>query len=107
MKAVRKPWDYWYDKRGNIERCPKCNAPWHWDMLTNYHHNDEMCRHRQLLTARSEIGKLKASLDAWKDAWFKLRDIIGNLWWHHPAISDERKLAYYQDNLKTLKENKS
>jgi hypothetical protein len=106
MKTVRMPWDYWYDKRGNIERCGKCNAPWHWDMLTNYQHDDAICRHRQALTARAEIKKLKTSLDAWKDEWFKLRGIIGHLWWHHPAITSEAELLYCQNYLKRIEENK-
>ncbi len=41
------------------------------------------CDLRALERARVEIKNLKASVDAWKDAWFKLRDIIGELSWKH------------------------
>lgn len=107
MKIVRSPWDYWYDKRGEIKRCDKCKAPWHWDMLTNYRHDDDLCIGRQLLAAKTEIKSLKIAVDDWKDAWYKVRGILGHLWWHHPSISSEKSLQYYQNNLKKLQENKS
>jgi len=44
----------------------------------------------------SQISKLKTSVSDWKNAWFELRDVIGNLWWNHPAILDDQQRAYYQ-----------
>ena len=55
------------------------------------------CDLRALGKARAEIKKLKTSVDAWKDAWFKSREIIGNLWWHHPAITDDNQREYCQN----------
>lgn len=47
---------------------------------------------RQQLTAvRTEIDTLKASVNAWKDAWFQLRDIIGRLSWEHHHCPHEIK----------------
>ena len=40
------------------------------------------CDLRALDKARAEIKKLKASVDAWKTAWFDQRSIIGYLCWH-------------------------
>lgn len=104
---MNKPWEHWWNKRGDeIKRCDKCGVPLHWDLLTELKHDEDICLGRQLQQARAEIKKLKASVDAWKDAWFQLREIIGYLWWHHPAISDESQLQQYQNNLIQLKEKK-
>jgi hypothetical protein len=102
-----KVWGNWYNKHGEIERCNKCNAPLHWDMFTNYRHDDDLCVGRQFLSAKMEIKKLKASNDAWKEAWFHLREIIGHLWWHHPAITSDNTRVYYQNNLQQLAEKSS
>lgn len=51
-----------------------------------------------------ENEKLKKSIDPWKDAWFHLREIIGWLWWHHPAIDNDEQRAYYQTNLNRIRE---
>lgn len=50
--------------------------------------SDELCKHNQdkelcLDCHKEEIKKLKTSVDAWKDAWFQLRDIVGHLSWAH------------------------
>ena len=52
---------------------------------------------------RQDNEKLKQSQADWKDAWFELREIIGNLWWHHPAIDNDEKRLYYQLNLQRLR----
>jgi hypothetical protein len=31
--------------------------------------------------AEREAGLLRASVESWKDAWYKLRWIIGDVWW--------------------------
>lgn len=80
------------------ENCPKCGALYTWDL--GLPHNEDLCLGRQLLQARKEIKTLKASVDGWKDAWFHLREIIGNLWWYHPAIDSDERRAYYQGVLK-------
>jgi len=46
--------------------------------------------------------KLQEGAGSWKEAWVHLRDIIGWLWWHHPAIDDDKQRAYYQANLRAL-----
>lgn len=50
----------------------------------------------------STIQSLKESNDAWKDAWYLQREIIGNMWWHHEAIDNDEKRSYYQNNLNRL-----
>jgi hypothetical protein len=86
--------------------CPKCAAPWVWDMLTDGKHDVDLCTGRQLLTAQKQVKKLKAEVDAWKDSWFHLREIIGKLWWHHPAIDSDQERAYYQAQLEAIKKQK-
>lgn len=71
--------------------CPKCDAPFIWDMLTNGYHDDNLCVGRQLLAAKAEIKKLKVSVDAWKDAWFKYRDLVGRMAWQHLNCPREDK----------------
>jgi hypothetical protein len=101
--------------------CPKCDAQiklfgpkevsddckWKWDVKRGQGHNELVCVQTQLDQANLEIKKLKSSIDSWKDAWFHLREIIGNLWWHHPAIDNDEARAYYQAHLTRIKENKS
>lgn len=50
------------------------------------------CDLRALERARAEIKKLKISVDAWKTAWFDIRDTIGWLWWHHPQLNIQPEL---------------
>ncbi len=61
--------------------------------------NDPDYSYSQLPT---EVKKLRQSLTEWKDAWFQLREIIGNLWWHHPAIDNDEQRRYYQANLRHI-----
>ena len=63
-------------------------------------HDVAKCEKTELLKGRVTIKKLKASVDDWKDAWYGLREIIGRLWWHHPAIHDDKSRAYYQEATK-------
>jgi hypothetical protein len=37
------------------------------------------CDLRALEKARAEIKKLKASVNAWKEAWFNYRDLVGKI----------------------------
>lgn len=70
-------------------------------------HDLAKCEKTELTKGRETIKKLKVSLHEWKygtGGWFELRDIIGNLWWHHPAIDSDEKRAYYQNNLKAIRE---
>lgn len=61
-------------------------------------HNLILCQRNELIKARQTIKQLKSSLDSWKTAWYELREIIGRLWWHHPAIEDDKSREYYQHN---------
>ncbi len=70
--------------------CPLCAQP------LEDAHDLAQCEKAELLKGRLEIKRLKESLNGWKDAWFQLREIIGNLWWHHPAIESDKELAYYR-----------
>lgn len=54
------------------------------------------------VSLRNEIKKFKKSIEDWKDAWHQLRDIIGNLWWRHPAIDNDERRAYYQHQLDSI-----
>jgi hypothetical protein len=67
-------------------------------------HDPVQCEKTELLRGRLEIKKLKKSVDEWKDAWFHLREIIGKLWWHHPAIDNDSERAYYQHQLNRIRE---
>jgi hypothetical protein len=44
------------------------------------------CDLRALDKARAEVKKLKTSVDAWKEAWYHQRDIIGWLQVNHPQL---------------------
>jgi hypothetical protein len=55
------------------------------------------CDLRALDRARTEIKTLKISVDKWKDSWFEYRNLVGQLWWHHPAITDDKQREYYQN----------
>jgi len=74
----------------NVQTCGKCG-----EVLEKIHFLDR-CEKLELIRARKEIAILKDSVLSWKDAWFHLREIIGNLWWHHPAIDNDESRAYYQ-----------
>lgn len=58
-------------------------------------HDVAKCEKTELLKGRKEIKRLKASIDSWKDAWYQGREIIGRLWWYHPAIDSDAQRAYY------------
>jgi hypothetical protein len=71
-------------------------------------HDLAKCEKTELVKGRKTIKALRASLHEWKygtGGWFELREIIGNLWWHHAAISDDVERSYYQENLKSLKKS--
>ncbi len=75
-------------------------------MKEKYHFLDR-CEKLELINARKEINQLKRSGNEWRDAWYQLREIIGNLWWHHPAINSDEQRAYYQVQQQRAKENGS
>lgn len=64
--------------------------------MTNEDTREELTRLRQ------ENADLKVSVEKWKDSWFRLRDILGRLWWHHPAIEDDAERAYFQLQLRSI-----
>src|SRR5271169_219577 len=76
--------------------CRQCHAPLVWDHLTNGVHDRDLCIKRQLDAAKAEIKTLKAAVAFWKDAWYEVREIIGKLWWHHPAFEDEKIYQYHK-----------
>ena len=80
--------------------CPLCGDPLEDNPAD---HDVVQCEKTELLKGRNEIKKLKQSVNDWKDAWFQLREIIGNLWWHHPALDNDEKLVYYQTTLQRLR----
>lgn len=79
--------------------CSKCGEIFY----AKYHFLDR-CEKLELIRARKEIKILKDSVLSWKDAWFHLREIIGNLWWHHPAIDSDVSRDYYQAASQRVKE---
>ena len=70
-------------------------------------HDVVICEKTELMKGRKEIKKLKTSIEGWKTAWYQLRTIIGNLYWHHEAIANDGKRAYYQAQQQRTKEIKS
>jgi hypothetical protein len=68
------------------------------------HHDKAKCEHTELINGRKEIKSLKSLLNEWKDAWYQLREIIGDLWWNHPAIDKDESRAYYQAAQAALKD---
>jgi hypothetical protein len=75
------------------ELCEKCQAPMSDD------HTEWSCMERELAALRKECVSLKKTIIFWKDAWFECREIIGKLWWHHPAIDNDEQREYYQQHL--------
>jgi hypothetical protein len=71
--------------------CPKCAAPWAYDILTEGRHNDDLCVGRQLLNAQKLIKKLKADVAGWKEAWHQQRQLIGQLAWQGKTMPDKMK----------------
>jgi hypothetical protein len=57
------------------------------------------CIDKQLENELADNKKLKESVLGWRDAWYELREIIGNMWWHHKAIDNDEYRAYCQANL--------
>jgi hypothetical protein len=64
----------------------------------------DRCEKLELIRARKEIKILKDSVLSWKDAWFHLREIIGNLWFWHPAIDSDTSREYYRAHQQRVKE---
>jgi len=73
--------------------CPLCKEPLEEAPAI---HDLARCEKVELEKARTEIKCLKQSINDWKDAWYHQRDIMGRLWWHHPAIESDEQRAYYQ-----------
>jgi hypothetical protein len=67
-------------------------------------HDVAKCENTELLKGRKTIKELRASIEAWKEAWHHYREIVGNLWWYHPAIDSDPQRDYYRNNQKTLSE---
>jgi hypothetical protein len=79
--------------------CPLCGEPV--EELPAIH-DVVTCEKTELLKGRKEIKRLRESVNSWRNAWFECRDIIGKLWWHHPAIDNDEQRAYYQEALKKI-----
>lgn len=43
-----------------------------------------------LVEEDSEVSRLKKSVEAWKNAWFQLRELIGRVTWEHHNCPHER-----------------
>ena len=84
--------------------CEDCGYALKWDLLTGGHHDRDLCLGRQFVQVKAENKRLKESVKSWMNAWYELREIIGNLWWHHPAIDNDQKRAYYQAHQKFVRE---
>jgi len=67
-------------------------------------HNLAKCERTELLKSRKEIKKLKVSIEFWKNSWHEGRNIIGWLWWNHPAIMNDERLVYYRNQHTKTKE---
>ena len=82
--------------------CPLCGE----ELEDNPAEHDVVkCEKTELLKGRDTIKKLRDSLHEWKygtGGWFELREIIGKLWWHHPAIDNDEKRGYYQQVLREM-----
>ena len=69
-------------------------------------HGEHVCQVTELLNARREVKRLRESIMDWRGGWFQLREIIGDLWWHHKAIDNREQRTYYQNNLLILAKKK-
>ena len=78
--------------------CSRCG-----EELEKFHFLDR-CEKLELIRARNEIKALKQSISEWKESWLHLRQIIGNLWWWHPAIDNVNEQSYYQTAQQKVKE---
>jgi hypothetical protein len=82
----------------SIPNCVSCTCE-----MNHHSENDEdLSMRTRLIKAEAEILSLKKAVRFWQDAWHEGRDIIGKLWWHHPAIDNDEQRAYYQEALKKI-----
>jgi hypothetical protein len=58
--------------------CPKCG-----ERLTDDPHDLMLCRTKERDNLKAENAKLKQSVNDWKDAWFHLRQLVGEMGWSH------------------------
>lgn len=84
---------------------PNCITCTH-EMHVESKDNEDLSMSTRLRKLEHENQKLKEAILPWKDAWFHCREIIGWLWWHHPAIDDDKQRAYYQANLRAIEAQK-
>lgn len=97
-RELKKKWEHKLVMK-NIQYCDLCSqaleeAPAIHDVVK--------CEKIELLKGRKEIKRLKQSLTDWKAAWFQVRDLFGELWWHHKSIDDDTQRVYYQANLQQI-----
>lgn len=78
--------------------CPSCK-----EECNPHDHDYKHCMLDQIELLKQENKKLKASVESWKNAWYHCRDIIGKLWWEHPALYCDKSLAFYRKHLKVSK----
>jgi hypothetical protein len=81
--------------------CPLCGDPLEDAPAV---HDVVQCEQTELRKGRNTIKVLKQSVNDWKEAWFQLREIIGKLWWYHPAIDNDEERAYYQTTLQRIRD---
>lgn len=84
---------------------PNCISCTH-EMRAESKDDEDLSLSTRLRRAEAEVIKLRDSIGPWKEAWIHQRDVIGWLWWHHPAIDDDKQRAYYQSNLRAIEEIK-
>jgi DNA-directed RNA polymerase subunit RPC12/RpoP len=70
--------------------CSECEIPLKDDSSTRCL-DVTSCEHRALLKAKQEIVELKASVNAWKDAWYNYRDLVGRMHWQNYSPLPETK----------------
>jgi hypothetical protein len=63
-------------------------------------HTKESCQEREIMWLKYKLRKAEDRANQFVDAWYDLRKIIGYDWWHHPAIDNDEKREYFQNNLK-------
>ncbi len=80
---------------------PNCISCTH-EMNAQGKDDEDLSLRNRIRFFEEQNKKLTEGFGSWKEAWWQLREIIGWLWWHHPAIDDDKQRAYYQANLRAL-----
>jgi hypothetical protein len=83
--------------------CELCNEELPADFIGKVCADKFQCLGREVELVKAENKKLKLAVKFWNEAWFEGRDILGWLWWHHPAIHNDEQRIYYQNMTKDIK----